>query len=59
MGLGVRAAGVAQWVQPVKLNSGVYGGLAVPQQTCNTLCWALKCLIYLGNKLVLIIGQTK
>ena len=30
MGLGVRAAGVAQWVQPVKLNSEVYRGLDVP-----------------------------
>lgn len=59
MGLGVRAAGVAWWVQPVKLNSGVYGGLEVPRQTYYILCEALKCLIYLENKPVLIIGQTK
>lgn len=57
MGLGVKAAGVAQWVQPVELNSGSYEGLEVPQQTCHTFCWALKCLIHLENKL--IIGQAK
>lgn len=58
-GFGGQGCWFCPWVQLVKLNSGVYGGLEVPQETCHTLCRALKGLIYLENKLVLIIGQTK